>query len=81
MDTDSLFLNIKRKNVYKDLKKYFHEILDMCNYDKNHERFDSKNKVKLGKLKKEYCLRIKECTGHKCKMYSVAYGDSVKRKR
>lgn len=42
--------------------------------------FDSKNKGKLGKLKKDYCLPIKEFAGHKCKLYSIAYGDKFQMK-
>lgn len=80
MDTDSLFLSVKCENLYHDLKKHFHEILDFSNYDSNHEMFDSKNKGKLGKLKNEYCIPIKEFVGLKCKLYSVAYGDNIKMK-
>lgn len=79
MDTDSLFLNVKCKNIYSDLKENFHDILDFSN-DSNHEMFDCQNKGKLGKLKNEYCLPVKEFIGLKCKLYSVAYGDNVKMK-
>ena len=78
MDTDSLYLNIKSENAYKDLKKYFHHILDLSNYDPKHEMFDSKNKGVLGKLKNEKCLPIKEFIGLKCKLYSVSYGTEAK---
>lgn len=80
IDTDSLFLSIKCKNVYYDLKKHFHDIIDFSNYDSNHEMHDLKNKGKLGKLKNEYCLPIKEFIGLKCKLYSVSYGDNIKMK-
>ena len=92
IDTDSLIMEIKCDNVYNDLKLHFHNIVDFSNYDKDfvlhsisHDALDLKmydfiNKSKLGKLKNEYCFPVKEFIGLKCKLYSVAYGDIIRKK-
>ena len=85
-------MEIKCDNVCNDLKLHFHNILGFSNYDKDFvlnsinndtldlKMYDSINKSKLGKLKNEYCFPVKEFIGLKCKLYSVAYGDNVRKK-
>lgn len=74
IDTDSLYMNIvNSKSMIDDFKKYFSHILDLSNYDKNHPLFSDENKGKLGFLKSETCLPIREFVGLRPKMYSFLY--------
>ncbi|XP_015787958.1 uncharacterized protein LOC107364979, partial [Tetranychus urticae] len=51
-DTDSFIYHIKTENLYNDLK-YFANIMDFCDYPKNHSLHSEENKKKLGYLKDE----------------------------
>ena len=75
VDTDSMFLSMKTKNIIKDLKT-LEDIFDFSNLDKNHELYSDKNKKVIGKFKIEtpknnwrdesVCLRSKAYS-FKCK--------------
>ena len=79
-DTDSLLLEIKTEDVYKDMEKSI-SYYDTSNFPKNHPLHSQKNKKVIGKMKDECaevaCLRskmysvvlendknIKKCKGH-----------------
>lgn len=80
MDTDSLTLEIITKDLYKDLKYKFADVMDFSNYDKNHELYCESNKGKLGLLKDE-CrgIPIEEFCALRPKMYSYIYGQHNKK--
>lgn len=52
MDTDSLFLLINTKDVYKDLEKIQDE-MDTSDYPKDHPLYSEENKKVIGKFKDE----------------------------
>ena len=52
VDTDGMFLNMKTKNIIKDLKNV-EDIFDFSNLDKNHELYSEKSKKVIGKFKIE----------------------------
>ena len=52
VDTDSMILSIKTKDIIKDLKN-LEEIFDFSNLDKNHELYSERNKKVIGKFKIE----------------------------
>lgn len=83
MDTDSFYLEIRcdnNVNVYSDIKKRFNKIMDHSNFPTNHMLFDDTNKGKLGALKSECTLPIKEFVGLRCKLYSFSYGGEIKKR-
>ena len=75
LDTDGMFLSMKRKDIIKDLKN-LENIFDFSNLDENHELFSERNKKVIGKFKIEtpknfwidevVCLRSKAYS-FKCK--------------
>ena len=69
-NTDSLCYEIETKDVYKDMNKQS-DLFDLSNYDKNHERYSTKNKKVIGKFKGE-CggLIMNEFVGLRAKLYS-----------
>ena len=51
-DTDSIILNIKTEDVYKDMEEIKDE-LDTSDYPKDHPLHSEKNKKVIGKFKDE----------------------------
>ena len=52
-DTDSLLLEIKSGDVYKDMKNRLDELYDTSDYPKDHFLFSQENKKVVGKMKDE----------------------------
>lgn len=46
-------MHIQTPDVYKDMQKYFSNIIDFSNFEKNHFPYNENNKGKLGYLKNE----------------------------
>jgi hypothetical protein len=80
-DTDSLLLQIKTEDIYKDIAQNI-EMYDTSNFPKNHSLFNEKNKKVIGKMKDE-CggTPISEYVGLRPKMYSIMKtdGDNIKK--
>ena len=74
-DTDSLLVNIKTEDVYKDMSKTKDEY-DFSDYHTDHPLYDETNKKAIGKLKDE-CVGapIAEYIGLRPKLYSVLRTD------
>ena len=53
MDTDSLIMNIKTKNFYKDIAQDVEEKFDTSNYDVDRPLPKRKNKKVIGLMKDE----------------------------
>ena len=70
-DTDSLLLDIKTEDVYKDIERNM-SFYDTSDYPEDHPLFSKVNKKVLGKMKDE-CegIPILEYVGLRSKMYSV----------
>ena len=81
MDTDSLVLSVKTKDIIKDLKN-LEDIFDFSNLDKNHEIFSNKNKKVIGKFKIETPknIWIDEFICLRSKMYAFKCGNDSKNK-
>ncbi|GFV92207.1 uncharacterized protein TNCV_1896431 [Trichonephila clavipes] len=79
-DTDSLSMHIETPNVYDDIQHNFTEIMDLSNFEKGHPLFNETNKGRLGTLKSETCLPLKEFVGLKPKMYSLLCEDRSEKK-
>ena len=81
MNTDSLILSIKTKDIIKDLKK-LEDIFDFSNLDKNHELYSNKNKKVIGKFKLETPKNvwIDEIVRLRSKMYAFKCGNCSKNK-
>jgi len=80
-DTDSLLLEIKTEDVYKDLGEQQH-LYDTSDYPKDHRLYSEGNKKVLGKMKDECAGRpIAEYVGLRPKMYSIleASGNNIKK--
>ena len=73
-DTDSLILDIKTEDVYKDMQEHSW-LYDTSNCPKGHQLYNTTNKKVLGKMKDE-CGGdvIKEVAAVRPKMYSVEVG-------
>ena len=70
-DTDSLLLEIKTENVYKDMQDDI-DAYDTSDYPPDHFLHNMKNKKVLGKIKDERAGRpIVEYVGLRPKMYSI----------
>lgn len=79
-DTDSLVLEIKCKDLYKDFKNKLPNIFDFSNYEKSHFLYDESNKMKIGLLKDETSgIPVREICCLKCKMYSIVFGNECKK--
>lgn len=78
-DTDSLYLEIKAENVFHDLKYSLGNIMDLSNYPRDHFLYDNQNEGKLGVLKSETSVPIKEFVGLKCKAYAMFFGENYKK--
>ena len=79
-DTDSLILDIKTEDVYKDMQECSW-LYDTSNYPKDHPLYSDTNKKVLGKMKDE-CGGdvIEEVVAVRSKMYSVKVGKKNIRK-
>ena len=79
-DTDSLILDIKTEDVYKDMQEHSW-LYDTSNYPDDHPLYDNRNKKALGKMKDECGGRvINEVVAVRSKMYSVEVGEKNIRK-
>ena len=71
-DTDSLLVDIKTKDVYKDMA----DMKDFSDYPKDHQLYDESNKKVIGKMKDECAgTPIAEYIGLRPKLYSVLRAD------
>jgi hypothetical protein len=74
-DTDSLLVDIKTKDVYKDMAEMKDEY-DFSDYPKDHPLHDETNKKVIGKMKDECTgTPIAEYIGLRPKLYSVLRAD------
>ena len=74
-DTDSLLVDIKIKDIYKDMSETKDEY-DFSDYPKDHPLYDETNKKVIGKLKDECAgAPIAEYIGLPLKLYSVLRAD------
>ncbi|XP_071138806.1 uncharacterized protein [Mytilus edulis] len=74
-DTDSMILNIKTKDIYKDMEEIIDE-LDTSGYPKDHPLYSEKNKKVIGKFKDELNGKImNEIVFLKSKAYSFTLTD------
>ena len=74
-DTDSLLVDIKTKDVYKDMSETKDEY-DFSDYPTDHPLYDETNKKVIGKLKDECAgAPIAEYIGLRPKLYSVLRTD------
>ena len=74
-DTDSLLLEIKTEDVYKDIESN-KNLYDTSDYAKEHPLNSDPNKKVLGKMKDECAgTRIAECACLRPKMYSILKAD------
>ena len=70
-DTDSLLVDIKTEDVYKDMAET-NEQYDFSDYPKDHPLFDETNKKVLGKMKDECAgVPIYKYIGLRPKLYSI----------
>lgn len=70
-DTDSFIYHIQTDDLVRDFK-HFSGIMDFCDYPKDHELFNEKNKKVLGKLKDEMNGQpINEVIAIKSKLYFI----------
>ena len=77
-DTDSLLLEIKTDDVYKDIKSNENQY-DTSDYPKEHPLHSNANKKVLGKMKDECAgTPIAECVCLRPKMYSILKADEKK---
>ena len=70
-DTDSLIINVKTDDIYKDMEPEL-EHYDTSDYPTNHPLYSTVNKKVIGKMKDELNgTIIEEYVGLRAKMYSV----------
>ena len=70
-DTDSLLVEIKTEDVYKDMREMKDEY-DFSDYPKDHFLHDGTNKKVIGKMKDECAgIPIKEYVGLRPKLYAI----------
>ena len=80
-DTDSYFLSIKTKDIYKDLKQVQDE-LDTSDYPKDHPLYSVDNKKVIGKFKDELNGKImNEIIFLKSKAYAYTLSDLTEKKK
>ena len=80
-DTDSMILNIKTEDVYKDMEKLLDE-LDTAGYPRDHPLYSEKNKKVIGKFKDELNGKImNEIVFLKSKAYSYTLTDLSEEKK
>ena len=74
-DTDSLLVDIKTEDAYKDMSEMKDEY-DFSDYPKEHPLYDETNKKVIGKMKDECAgVPISEYIGLRPKLYSVLRAD------
>ena len=74
-DTDSLLVDIKTNDIYKDMLETKDEY-DFSDYSKDHPLYDETNKKVIGKMKDECAgSLIAECISLCPKLYSVLKAD------
>ena len=74
-DTDSLLLEIKTDDVYKDMENRLNELYDTSDYSKVHFLYSHENKKVVGKMKDECTGKpISEVVCLRSKMYSISVG-------
>jgi hypothetical protein len=74
-DTDSIFLSVRTKDIYEDMKEIIDE-LDTSDYPKNHQLYSEKNKKVIGKFKDELNGKImNEIVFLRSKAYSFTLTD------
>jgi hypothetical protein len=80
-DTDSIFLSIKTKDIYDDMKEIIDE-LDTSGYSKDHNLYSEKNKKVIGKFKDELNGKImNEIVFLRSKAYSFTLTDLKEEKK
>ncbi|MBV2113503.1 MAG: hypothetical protein KUF82_21330, partial [Candidatus Thiodiazotropha sp. (ex Ctena orbiculata)] len=80
-NTDSIFLSIKTKNIYEDMKQIQNE-LDTSDYPENHDLYSEENKKKIGKFKDELQGKImNEIVFLRSKAYSFTLTDLSEEKK
>ena len=80
-DTDSIFLNVKTENIYKDMEEIKDE-LDTSGYPKDHPLYSEENKKVIGKFKDELNGEImNEVVFLKSKAYSYTLTDLSEEKK
>ena len=81
IDTDGMILNMKTKDIIKDLKN-LEDIFDFSNLGENHELFSNKNKKVIGKFKIETPKNvfIDEFVCLRSKAYSFKCQDNIESK-
>ena len=76
-DTDSLLLEIKAEDVYKDMENLRDELYDTSDYPKDHPLHSLLNEKVIGKMKDECAgVPISEVVALRSKMYSIMQGDN-----
>lgn len=74
-DTDSLILEIKTNDIYKDMENRLDELYDTSDYPKDHFLYSQENKKVVGKMKDEcFGKPISETVCLRSKMYSISLG-------
>ena len=82
MDTDSLIMNIKTKNFYKDIAQDLEERSDTSNYDFDRPLLKGKNKNVIGLMKDELGGRIiTEFVALRPKTYSYMTDEFIEMKK
>ena len=80
-DTDCLFLSVKTKDIYEDMREIIDE-LDTSDYPKDHELQSNKNKKVIGKFKDELNGKImNEIVFLRSKAYSFTLTDLSEEKK
>ena len=82
MDTDSLIMNIKTKDFYKDIARDVEERFDTSNYDVDRPLAKGKNKKVIGLMKDELGGEIiTEFVGLRPKTYSYMTDEFIEMKK
>ena len=82
MDTDSLIMNIKTKDFYKDIAQDVEERFDTSNYDVDRPLPKGKNKKVIGLMKDELCGGIiTEFVASRPKTYSYMTDEFIEMKK
>ena len=78
-DTDALILNIKSKDIYRDMRRIKHT-LDTSEYPKDHKLYSNKNEKVIGKFKDELNSKIiEEIIFVKSKVYAFKVDEKEKK--
>ena len=81
-DTDSFIFKITTQNLYDDFAEpQFRDILDNCDYPKDHPLYSEHNKKVLGKIKDETNgLPIRDFVALKAKMHAFRVGNETEKR-